>query len=225
MSVSGHKKSGRREQKKSLLRQRITEAAFQLFLDRGIESVTIDEIVTLADVSRRTFYRYFSSASDVLRAWDSDITGRLRRAVTERPADEPPMLAARNALFEVVEHYQAEQSRSITLIRLIKEVQGTGTQMSELLDDWIKGLSHGVASRLSGNESSLAAELIAHHVMSIAQAATSNWIQHGAEGDFTQFLRAAFELADKLCTQAVVAAMVAARWEAAIPGSTPAPAP
>jgi AcrR family transcriptional regulator len=44
------------------------DAARRLFLKRGVESTTIEQIASGAQVAKGTFYLYFSSKEDVLRA-------------------------------------------------------------------------------------------------------------------------------------------------------------
>jgi hypothetical protein len=48
------------------MRDALVAAAFQLFLERGYEQTTIDDIVALAGVGRRSFFRYFPSKEDVV---------------------------------------------------------------------------------------------------------------------------------------------------------------
>lgn len=43
------------------MRDVLAEAAFALFLERGFEGTTVDDIVARAGVGRRSFFRYFPS--------------------------------------------------------------------------------------------------------------------------------------------------------------------
>ncbi|MFF8693743.1 TetR family transcriptional regulator [Streptomyces sp. NPDC015144] len=81
----------------------LAQAAFELVLDRGLRSVTVEEIADRADVDRRTFSRYFTSKEaavlDSIRG-DGD---RINDALRARPADEPPLTAYRRAVEDWLE--------------------------------------------------------------------------------------------------------------------------
>lgn len=59
----------KREARKQQIRQRILDAAYELFLNNGFEETKIEDIMAQADVSRRTFYAYFPSKQDLLHVF------------------------------------------------------------------------------------------------------------------------------------------------------------
>lgn len=57
-----------RDRQRELTRQSIFDAALTAFGEKGYSSVTVDDMVKIAGVSRATFYLHFDSKSAVLRA-------------------------------------------------------------------------------------------------------------------------------------------------------------
>jgi AcrR family transcriptional regulator len=52
--------------KQQFMREEIWDAAIDLFAENGFEQTTVDDIAEAAGVSRRSFFRYFSSKSDLM---------------------------------------------------------------------------------------------------------------------------------------------------------------
>ncbi len=97
-NAAGDAEPGRRDRKKSETRQALRQAAHQLFAERGFRQTTIEDITEAADVSRRTFFRYYSSKEDLLRAEVSDLLPVMLTALRGRPAGEPPLAAIHAAV-------------------------------------------------------------------------------------------------------------------------------
>ncbi len=60
------RKEGRRAQKKLIKENRLLDAAYSLFIEKGITATAIDEIVKKAGVAKGTFYLYFKDKEDIL---------------------------------------------------------------------------------------------------------------------------------------------------------------
>ncbi|TXS29554.1 TetR family transcriptional regulator [Streptomyces sp. ms191] len=90
--------SGLRERKKQRTRDALLRVALELFTTKGYEHTTVDEITEAVEVSQRTFFRYFASKEEVAFAVQQMVEERFVRALAERPADEGPLDAMRNAV-------------------------------------------------------------------------------------------------------------------------------
>ena len=61
--------------------QDLIEAGLSLFLERGIEAVTIDEVAREAGMAKGNFYRYFRDKADLVEAVIEPVAGTTREAV------------------------------------------------------------------------------------------------------------------------------------------------
>ena len=75
--------TGKRARNKQANRAAILEAARQVFLERGYDAVTIRDVIRCTELATGTFYNYFRTKEDVLRALIEahvqDLTAELRR--------------------------------------------------------------------------------------------------------------------------------------------------
>jgi AcrR family transcriptional regulator len=62
------KEGGPREQNRRERTRTLCEAALVLFLQRGVESTTVDEITKAAGVAKGSFYRYFTDKEQLVEA-------------------------------------------------------------------------------------------------------------------------------------------------------------
>ncbi|MFI1713118.1 TetR/AcrR family transcriptional regulator [Streptomyces litmocidini] len=95
---------GLRERKKRQTKQRISDIATGLFLERGFQAVTVAEIAEAADVSVNTVYNYFPAKEDLFLDRMEGITHRLARMIRGR---DPGESAAQAVLREIRGHVTA----------------------------------------------------------------------------------------------------------------------
>jgi len=87
---------GRRERKKAATRKAISNAATELFLERGFDAVSIREVAEKADVSPTTVFAHFPQKEALV--WDEDDEQRdqLIASVRDRPAGTSILAALRD---------------------------------------------------------------------------------------------------------------------------------
>ena len=86
--------TGLTERNKERTRREIAEAAGQLFIERGYGATTVQDIANAADVSPRTFFRYFPCKEDVITVIASTHHGRRPRPPGRARRQREPRLRA-----------------------------------------------------------------------------------------------------------------------------------
>jgi len=65
-------------------------AALDLFSQRGLDHVTIDDIAAAADVGKGTIYNYFATKEDIVVAFMADLEAQMAPAITRfAPGNRP----------------------------------------------------------------------------------------------------------------------------------------
>ncbi|MFD4142583.1 MULTISPECIES: TetR/AcrR family transcriptional regulator [unclassified Streptomyces] len=82
---------GLRERKKRLTYQAISDAAIELFLEKGFDGVSVAEVAAAADVSKPTLFRYFPAKEDLVLHRFADHEDEAARVVAGRPAGVSPL--------------------------------------------------------------------------------------------------------------------------------------
>ena len=76
---------GTRERKRRETLRRITDSGVCLFIEKGVDGTTVEEIAAASGISRRTFFHYFESKDDILLSLQSDVgemfAAEVRRAL------------------------------------------------------------------------------------------------------------------------------------------------
>jgi len=147
--------------------------ALQLFEERGFD-ITVEEIASRAQISIRTFYRYFPAKEDVLQLRIDRRSEGLRTALAARPADEPPLHSLRVALEEVVAAEDPELLRRWTAVvaatpSVLKGVLG-GLQLKRN-----QVIAEFLGARLDLPPDALVPTMLAAAVGGVIQAAQTQW--------------------------------------------------
>jgi len=190
-------RSGLRERRKRLTAAELEAAALRLFGERGFDAVTVDDIAAEADVSRRTFFRYFASKEDVLLADHHVQLARLREAMAARPIDEPILTALRNALLSITGDF--EDRRELVILRghIMRETPSLQARSLVHQKAWEDAMQQMVADRLGVDPvADLRPGVVAATALAAMRVAFNNWLNAGASGDLIALTADALDLLD-----------------------------
>jgi AcrR family transcriptional regulator len=166
------------------MRDALVAAAFRLFLERGYEQTTVDDIVALAGVGRRSFFRYFPSKEDVVfpdhERCLADMTAFLNSASDQGDPIERVCDAARL----VLRMYAENPTFSVQRYRLTKQVPGLRAYELSVVWRYERALAAHLRARFSGRRGgTLHADVIAAAVVAAHNNALRSWLRSDGQGD------------------------------------------
>ncbi|HEU4668935.1 MAG TPA: TetR family transcriptional regulator [Arthrobacter sp.] len=122
-----------RERTRRAVRSDLTQLAVELFVDKGYDETTIDELAAAAGMSKRTFFRYFASKEELVMGKYEVLGEQLAEDLAARPAGEPIWTSLRQMFGRVVEYFESE-ARGATTIAMEKIVRDHPTLNASYLD-------------------------------------------------------------------------------------------
>ncbi len=172
-----------RERKKARTHRALAEAARALFLSRGFATVTIEEIVARAGVSRRTFFRYFPTKEAAFFADQADRLDRFGVGMASRAAAAPGAPAwthARDALMDLAGDYMADVPAALRWNAELQSSEALRAEDLRLDAEWEASI---VAFLEGAGATPLTAHVQAGALMGVTRAALRHWHAVGGEVD------------------------------------------
>jgi AcrR family transcriptional regulator len=138
---------GLRERTRRAVRAELVSEAMTLFLEKGFEATTVEDIAAAAGLSRRSYFRYFASKDDVLAEGLAEVGRAIAEAVTDRPDNEASWTALRRGLDSLID--QAESlPRTRDMGSLMAEGPAIAATHQKKLAHWQTSIAGALAKRL-----------------------------------------------------------------------------
>jgi AcrR family transcriptional regulator len=172
------------EESKPTMRESLVRAAFQLFLERGFEQTTIDDIVSLAGVGRRSFFRYFPSKEDVVFPDHEGCLAEMTTFLRTSLVDGDPVAQVCDAARLVLRMYAADPVFSVQRYRLTREVPGLRAHELAVVWRYERALAGHLRERGAGRaDGPLRADVVAAAVVAAHNHALRTWLRADGQGD------------------------------------------
>jgi AcrR family transcriptional regulator len=167
-------------------RGRLSQAAMELFVERGFEQTTVAEIAQRAGLTERTFFRYFTDKREVLFAGAGELQDLLVRAVAQAPDSAAPLDAIAGALQAAAPVFA--ENGDFPLRRQAVIAANAELQERELIK--LAALAAAIAGALRerGTPPS-AASLAAEAGIAVFRNAFERWIAEGCRPDLAKLIR------------------------------------
>ncbi len=172
-TVSVAAPADRRAKRMNRTREALVEAALALFAEQGYNQTTVEQITDRADVSRRTFFRYFASKEDILSEEKPYIPVEL---IASQPAEASDLEAVRLALLELAPQMHPLRTRLRLLRTAMKSsptLRGLDHDQRRLTEEFI---ARGVAARRGLSEPDADARLAGLIGLAVFRMANDEWL-------------------------------------------------
>ncbi|MDI3423092.1 TetR family transcriptional regulator [Streptomyces luteolus] len=167
---------------KPSMREALIAAAFELFLERGFEQTTIDDIVQLAGVGRRSFFRYFPSKEDVVFPDHERCLADMTELLEQRAGDGEPVTQVCDAARLVMRMYAADPAFSVKRYELTKSVPALRAHELSVVWRYEHTLADYLRRRFAGwSDGTLRADVIAASVVAAHNNALRSWLRAGGK--------------------------------------------
>lgn len=108
-----------RARRKRRTAEAIVNSGLRLFEERGFDQTTIDQIAEAAEISRRTFFRYFTDKEELFFAEDEQLLDVINETLDQAPPGESVLDLAHRATHALAAHSVADAKRRLARERLI----------------------------------------------------------------------------------------------------------
>jgi len=184
-------------------RDRLAQAAFALFDERGYEAATVDDITERAGLGRTTFFRHYRSKDDVIFP-DHD---RLLALVSHRlqtTSQQTPLGAALDAVRLVLLHYLDEGDVARRRYAFTSTVPALRDREIASVARYQRLFREFFAERMgaTGESGSLRAELMAAAVVAAHNHVLRRWMRVESEDALGEFDDAMRQVAGLFATRA-----------------------
>jgi AcrR family transcriptional regulator len=181
--------SDRRSRKRLAMRLGISAAATRLFVERGFDRVTVDEIAAAADVGRMTVFNHFPRKEDMFFNRGAEGREMLRDALRRRKSGVAPLEALR--LFAhgwIAEHgpHLGFSAGSRSFVETIERSETLKARARAIRDELAQVVASALAECVGQDRPDLSAQLAANMLLAtwtVGYVAAHRTFAESCDGD------------------------------------------
>lgn len=171
----------------------LSHIALMLFVERGFDDTTIDDIAAAAGIGRRTFFRYFASKNDLPWGEFDALLGRMRDYLQALPPELPLVEALKTAVIEFNRFPPEEVPFHRQRMRLILTVPTLVAHSALRYAAWREVISDFVGQRLGISADRLEPQAMAWALLGVSISAYEQWLEHD-DADLSELLESAYAM-------------------------------
>ncbi|MBI4515454.1 MAG: TetR/AcrR family transcriptional regulator [Deltaproteobacteria bacterium] len=136
VTIGSRPRSVRRQREHVARKRAIVKAASRLFVARGIEATTVEEIARACDLAKGTVYRYFTSKEEIAFALLIEDTEKLQAAARAALDPARPAVAQIEQLAVTYHRFSVAQAEPFRYMFVVPHHSYSGRVAPALLERW-----------------------------------------------------------------------------------------
>lgn len=179
----------------STSRGELSHLALQLFLERGFEATTVDDIAAAAGIGRRTVFRYFASKNDLPWGDFDALLERMRGFLRGLPADTPLLQALGAAIIDFNRVPEEEIPYHRKRMDLLLNVPALAAHSTLRYESWRQVVAEYAAERLGVAADALEPQALGWILLGVSLSAYEQWLLH-EDADLLELIAKALGMLD-----------------------------
>ncbi|MCU1448983.1 MAG: transcriptional regulator, TetR family [Acidimicrobiales bacterium] len=187
-----------RERKKVSTRHRVRAVALELFLRQGYAATRLEDIADAAEVSVRTFYRYFPSKDALLFSGFEDALPALCEAIRRRDTTLPVLQSLREAVAGAADVMDSVSDVLKYIWVIGADDRVIQARAAEEIVRWRNGFAAAIAEQTSVPVHDRGLQIVATAVHGTITAGVAHWRGTGGNGRLSDEVRRALDSLEDL---------------------------
>lgn len=179
----------------STSRGELSHLALQLFLERGFDGTTVDDIAAAAGIGRRTVFRYFASKNDLPWGDFEALLERMRGFLRGLPADTPLLQALGAAIIDFNRLPEEEIPYHRKRMELLLNVPALAAHSTLRYESWRQVIAEYAAERLGVAADGLEPQALGWILLGVSLSAYEQWLLH-EDADLLELITRALGMLD-----------------------------
>lgn len=196
-AVDVEPRPGLRERKKTKTRQALLDAADEMFAARGYEATTLEDICDAAEVSLRTFFRYFDSKLDLALEANHKNAARRRWGLQDPNRDVDVFTFLRASYTEMAREF-AEDKYALQRFGLLRDQESLQAKSLLIEVESERDIAQALRKEIGGPDAELHARLIAAMIVGGIRFAVLKWLASSGTAKLERLAKNAIDAVEEI---------------------------
>lgn len=179
--------NGLRERKKNKTRSDIIKAATKLFISKGFDATTMDDIAEAAVVSRSTLFRYFGNKEAMVFPHQDERLAIFIDIVSKPQSEESPFNTVRRGLMHMSEIFYSTREEMAVQHKIVMSSPHLQARELAFYEEWERAVRIAVVDPYSGSsERANRAKVASSAIFATVRTAMTEWLEDGCRENLVE---------------------------------------